>query len=95
VKLIWARQAERARADAINYIASDNVTAAQNMIGEIERQVTMLTRFPELGRPGRIANVRELVIHKTPFIVVYRINLNLQRIELFRFLHTSQRRPAR
>lgn len=44
-----------------------------------------------MGRPGRKQGTRELVISRTPFIVVYR--LKAKRIELLRVLHGSQQWP--
>jgi len=48
----------------------------------------MLIDHPKMGRTGRKKDTRELVISRTPFIMVYRIKG--QRIELLRLLHGSQ-----
>ena len=45
---------------------------------------------------GEIRNglkARELVISRTPFIVVYRVRPRAKRIELIRLLHGSQQGP--
>lgn len=44
-----------------------------------------------MGSVGRKQGARELVINRTPFIVVYRIKG--KRIELLRLLHGSQQWP--
>jgi toxin ParE1/3/4 len=38
-----------------------------------------------MGREGRIAGTRELVVRRTPLIVVYRVQVG--RVEILRVLH--------
>ena len=57
----------------------------------IAEQIDILLQHPQMGRPGRKQGTRELVISRTPFIVVYR--LKGKRIELLRLLHGSQQWP--
>jgi toxin ParE1/3/4 len=40
-----------------------------------------------------VKGTRELVIGRTPFIVVYRVKPKAKRIELLRVLHGSQQWP--
>lgn len=58
---------------------------------EINQQVRMLTEFPTLGRKGRIPGTRELVINRSPFILIFRVRK--ARIEILRMLHGAQRWP--
>ncbi|WP_374200774.1 type II toxin-antitoxin system RelE/ParE family toxin [Inquilinus sp. Marseille-Q2685] len=51
-----------------------------------------LTRLPALGRPGRIAGTRELVIRRTSYILVYR--LAGDTVEILRILHSARQWPA-
>jgi toxin ParE1/3/4 len=46
---------------------------------------------PEIGRTGRVAGARELVIPMTPFIMPYRVNG--QSLEILRIYHAAQRWP--
>lgn len=91
MKLEWMARARHERTAAIDYIAAESPAAALEQLDQIERQTDLLSQFPEMGRPGRKQGTRELVISRTPFIVVYRINGN--RIELMRVLHGSQQWP--
>ncbi|MBY0577467.1 MAG: type II toxin-antitoxin system RelE/ParE family toxin [Burkholderiales bacterium] len=93
MQLVWTPCANKARTAAIAYIAQDNPSAALGQLDEIERQADMLLQHPEMGRPGRVKGTRELVVSRTPFIVIYRIKPKAKRIELFRFLHGSQKWP--
>lgn len=92
MKLTWTPRARAERTNAIDYIAQDNPNAALAQLDQIERQTDMLIQHPEIGRPGRRQGTRELVISRTPFILVYRIKG--KRIEVIRFLHSSQQWPS-
>lgn len=89
--LQWLPKAIANRVEQIAYIAQDNPLAAITQGNRIVEQVNMLLQHPEMGRPGRKNGTRELVISRTPFIVVYRIKG--KRIELLRLLHGAQKWP--
>ncbi len=95
VILAWLTVATNERFDQLEYIAQDNPLAAITQDEEIERQTDLLTTQPEMGRPGRVRGTRELVISQTPFIAVYRIGKQRNRIEILRFLHGAQRWPLK
>ena len=91
MQIVWLSRARIAREKAIEWIAEENLTAALNQLDEIERQVDLLVAHPKLGRIGRVKGTRELVISRTPFIVLYRVIGN--EIQVLNFLHTSQQLP--
>lgn len=89
--LAWLKRAINDRDAQLDYIAQDNPLAAVTQGDRIDEQVDTLLRHPQMGRPGRKQGTRELVIGRTPFIVVYR--LKSKRIELLRLLHGAQQWP--
>ena len=89
----WLPQAHRNRLEQLDYIAQDNPLAAIGQDEEIERQVNMLSEHPKMGRPGRVAGTRELVVSSTPFVVIYR--LRAQHIDVIRVLHSSRQWPLK
>lgn len=91
MNLDWLPEADRNRFEQLDYIAQDNPLAAIGQDEEIERQVNMLMLHPKIGRSGRLKGTRELVISRTPFVVIYRVQVN--RIEVIRLLHSSQKWP--
>lgn len=91
MKLFWLPRAIVDRDLQLEYIARDNPKAAVEQGDRIARFVGRLIEQPELGREGRVAGTRELVISRTPFILVYR--LNGERIELLRILHGALQWP--
>lgn len=93
MKLLWLPGAIATLDAQLDYIAQDNPSAAIEQGDRVLEQVEQLLEHPNLGRPGRVARTRELVIGRTPFIVVYRVRSRARRIELIRVLHGSQRWP--
>lgn len=91
MSIAWLPAASNNRFEQLDYIARDNPLAAISQDEQIERQVNMLLQHPKMGRPGRKKGTRELVISRTPFVVVYRVIG--ERIEVIRLLHGSQKYP--
>lgn len=89
--LVWLQRAIHDRDAQLDFIAQDNPLAAVSQGDRIDEQVDILLQHPQMGRPGRKQGTRELVISRTPFIVVYRIKG--KRIELLRLLHGAQMWP--
>jgi toxin ParE1/3/4 len=92
LKLIWLPKAIANRDAQIAYIAQDNPLAAVTQGDRIAEQIDILLQHPEMGRPGRKKGTRELVISRTPFVLVYRVNGD--KIQIIRLLHSSQQWPA-
>ncbi len=74
-------------------IVADNPAAAGHMIERIRAAVGRLAASPNIGRPGRVADTRELVITVTPYIVPYRVKGEL--VQIITVLHSTQRWPDR
>jgi toxin ParE1/3/4 len=91
MRVEWTPRAGSDREAAIEYIAQDSVNAALNQLDEIEGQTDRLADYPKLGRPGRAKGTRELVVNRTPFIVVYRIQGGV--VQILRVLHGAQQWP--
>ena len=74
------------------YIARDNPAAAHRIVALITTAVETLSKYPALGRAGRVAGTRELVIPDTPYILPYRVRGDA--VEILRVLHAARRWPA-
>lgn len=72
------------------YIAERNPAAARGQLREIRAQIQRLADFPRSGRIGRSPGTCELVVTRTSFLVVYRVEEN---VELIRVLHGAQQWP--
>jgi len=91
VRLEWSRSALEDRDNVFDYIAQDHPQAAVMVDDRIRARVEILSKFPKMGRPGRIEGTRELMISRTPYIVAYRVEGETVRI--LRVLHGAQLWP--
>jgi len=73
------------------YIAQNNPEAAADIAGALLSAVARLAHLPNLGRPGRLADTRELVVPGTPSIVVYRMRAD--RLEILAVFHGRRKWP--
>jgi addiction module RelE/StbE family toxin len=91
MRIVWSRRAIRHLTNVRDYIAQDSPESAAGVATKILEAVERLTKHPNLGRQGRIAGTRELVIPGLPYVIPYRIHRN--RVELIAVFHGRQRWP--
>jgi toxin ParE1/3/4 len=89
----WLKTAVRDLDAEIAYIASDDVSAACLVMDRITEAVSLLSTQPAMGRHGRVAGTRELMVPKTRYLVPYRVRAGV--IEILRVFHASRRPPTR
>jgi len=93
MKIVWARQAVNDLAEVLDDISRDDPGAANTVVRRIISLIkTRLPATPHMGRPGRVAGTRELVVPGTPFIVPYR--MRGREIEIVRIYHGVRRWPS-
>lgn len=93
MRVRWSRKALVNLDMAIEYITADNPTAAKGVPQRIWNAVQMLVSQPGMGRPGRVAGTRELVISGLPFILPY-----IEKdgaVIILRVMHTSMKWPKK
>jgi len=74
-----------------DFIAQDSPSIAHRLVNHlIDRTENLLSENPMIGRRGRVAGTRELVISKTPYIVVYRVGT---RAEVLAVVHGAREWP--
>jgi toxin ParE1/3/4 len=91
MKIVWSRRAIRHLIKLRDYIAQDNPDAAADIAARVLDAVEHPATFPSLGRTGRVAGTRELVVPETAYIIPYRIRGN--RVELIAIFHGRQLWP--
>ncbi len=91
MRVYWTPQALKDATAVFEHIAADDPLAAQQLQKRLFEMVeTTLVVQPKIGRPGRVANTRELVVHHH-YILAYRVHS--ERIELLTFRHTGRLWP--
>jgi toxin ParE1/3/4 len=91
MKVIWTRPALRELEAIADFIARQNPRAAKRVTDRVLTHAATLGERPYIGRPGRIAGTRELVVMGTPFIVPYRVRDDL--VEILSVFHGARRWP--
>jgi addiction module RelE/StbE family toxin len=71
------------------WVAENSPRAAAATVEKILEAIAALERHPDLGRKGRVAGTRELIVR--PFVVAYRVNE--AAIEILSVLHGARRWP--
>ncbi len=72
-----------------SYISEDNATAALALVETLLKGIAALTQNPQMGRTGRVAGSRELVI--APYVIAYRCRKSV--IEVLGIIHGARRWP--
>jgi toxin ParE1/3/4 len=89
----WLRKALHNLDEIAEFIAQKNPAAAKQVVARLYEATQSLSDHPQLGRPGRVAGTRELVLPDLPFIIPYRVRQ--RAVEILRVFHTSRRLPQR
>jgi len=92
MKLRWTRPALTDIAEIHAFIAQDNPVAALKVARMLRAQAESLTAYPMIGRPGRIAGTRELVVASLPYIIAYR--LAETSVDILAIRHGARQPPA-
>jgi len=93
VIIVWSPRAIAHLAHLRSYIAHNNPNAAKRLATALLDAVERLAEQPNLGRPGRVAGTRELVVPGTPYVIPYR--LRGDRLEVIAVFHSRQKWPKR
>jgi len=91
MRIKWLRKALENLDHEAEFIALENTQAAKAIVKKINNTVNLLSENPALGKPGRIASTRELIIANTPYLVPYRVKN--KTIEILRVFHSSRKPP--
>jgi len=91
VRIEWLPEAARNLTAQIAWIAERDPWAAIDVGDAVHDAVARLADHPAIGRPGRVAGTRELVIVGTPYVVIYRIERTA--VLVLRILHGAQPWP--
>jgi toxin ParE1/3/4 len=90
VEIVWSSLARSRLRQIRAYVERDKPEAAERLATRIVAMVEALRNHPHLGRAGAEPGIRELVVGKTPYIVLYRVQD--QRVIISTIWHAAQRR---
>lgn len=90
MRLIWTTEAALSRDAIFDYIEADNPAAALVMDALFSQCALRLLEHPMMGRPGRVTNTRELVVHPN-YLLIY--DIRSDTIRILRVLHAARQWP--
>jgi len=91
MRIVWDSRAVEDLRAILDYIDERNPTAALKTYQLISGSVSQLATHPFIGRVGRVAETREMIVNGTPYLVAYAIGDGV--ITVIAVLHASRRWP--
>jgi len=91
VKVRWTEPAVGQLHHIFEYIAVDNVQAADKTVRKIYDAIHRTARLPYTGRVGRIPGTREICVAGTSYVVAYKIVE--KAIHVLAIIHGAQQWP--
>lgn len=91
MNIVYAASAQKDLESLVSFIAEDSPQNAAMVLDRIEEQIKLLATQPQMGRPGRVPQTRELVVANTPFIIPYQVKGGV--LIILRVYHSSRRWP--
>jgi plasmid stabilization system protein ParE len=75
-----------------DWIATNNLRAARDMVARIRDQINLLEvdGLEHRGRPGLVAGTREVIEH--PYIIVYRVDEERREVTVLSIVHGAKDR---
>ncbi|UDF04354.1 type II toxin-antitoxin system RelE/ParE family toxin [Asticcacaulis sp. AND118] len=76
--------------DIWDYVASDNLPAADKVIRDIVGRFEPLATFPKLGRAVPEISTEHYVLLQGSYVIVYRVDEEAGRVLLLRVIHGAR-----
>ena len=89
----WSRPALFDYSEIISRIRDANPRAAARIGQLVKDRLSLLATMPRMGRTGRVAGTRELVLSGTPYLIIYELRGPDDQIYILRLLHGARRWP--
>lgn len=93
MNIFWSPEACADLDRIFDHLLAEQPLSAFAILDRIEGRVEALRDHPGLGRPGRVAGTRELVVSGLPYLIPYRVKSG--RVEIVRVLHGARLWPER
>ncbi|MFY7834802.1 MAG: type II toxin-antitoxin system RelE/ParE family toxin [Novosphingobium sp.] len=89
--IVWTPEAMKDRDGIFDRVEQSNPHVAEALDTMFEEKCAPLARHPAMGRPGRLPETRELVVHSN-YVLLYTVTDDA--VVILRLLHARQRWPG-
>lgn len=93
MKVIWTNPALQDLEAILDYIAQENPVAAYEVATSIQLATDKLADLPDIGRQGRVANTRELILSNLPYVLPYQVCKEAEEVYILAVFHTARKWP--
>lgn len=90
MKFLWTQRAQHDLLD-LQEFAQRKPSLANRIADALETACVQIISFPHSGRPGRVADTREVVLTGTPYILAYKAETT--RVTILAILPGARRWP--
>lgn len=90
MRVVWEDAAKQDFDAAIAFLEEQSPSAARRIGDRILRAVSLLEDFPEIAPASRHRGLRQLVVTRTPYLVIYRVHDD--SVEIRAVVHAKQKR---
>ena len=90
MRVLWTAAARQRREAIFDHIAADNPRAALWLDERFADATKRLAAFPNIGRQGRVADTRELIVHEN-YSLVYEVAKD--KVVILAIHHAARRHP--
>ena len=91
MRVFVAGSAEADLDSIAEYFGGRNAAATEVMLARVSAAMQLLATHPRIGHQGRASGTRELVVTRTPFVLVY--TTDGETLIVMRVLHAQQQWP--
>lgn len=90
--VVWTLEAADDREQIFDYVAERSPAAAVALDDGFIEAIERLEQFPNLGKSGRVAGTRELIVHEN-YTVVYEWSKQIDQVLIVALVHQRMRWP--
>lgn len=91
-RIRFTRRFQRNLDDILSYITQDSPVNARRVTQDIRDSIGILEDFPSVGRNGSVEGTRELVMVRSPYIVIYRFLVDIDEVQVLDVVHGARDR---
>lgn len=77
MQIVWLPKAVQNLKNIREYIEEKNPKSAGEVAKKIQKTISLLEEYPNLGKPSMVEGFREIQVPKLPFLIPYKVMDNV------------------